>query len=133
VEVERQREAASGERREPDEHEHRSGCKPGPRDRTRDERDAEAHRQADEREQPDEAEGDETADEQPLQDPRRRTRKAILVDAEVEREEGGEEREAARVDDREPSGDERDRHGNGVHPLPDILTPRTLGENANTY
>jgi hypothetical protein len=66
------------------------------------------------------AERDQPAREQTLRHPARGGRRSPLVGAEVEGEKGGQQREAARVDDREAAGDERDRERTGADR--DLLT-----------
>jgi hypothetical protein len=63
-----------------------------------------------------EAERDQGADEQTLECAGRGRRQPLLLGAQVIGEEGGQQREAARVDDGEAACDERDRDRNGVDP-----------------
>jgi hypothetical protein len=56
-----------------------------------------------------------------LRDARRRRRQLPLVRPQVEGEEGGKQRKAARVDDREAAGNECDRDRDGVDR--DLLLP----------
>jgi len=101
--------ARAGERKQ------HAGRDTGPRDGLRHEGDAEADGQSGDREDPEKADRHERADEQPLQDPARRARQPLLVGTEVEREERGQQRKAARIDDGEAAGDECDRDRDGVH------------------
>ena len=101
---------------QPSDHERAASREPSPGNGASDRADAVTDRQPDEREETEEADRDQRANKQALQDPAGGPRQSPLVRAQVKGEEGGQQREAAGVDDGEAAGDERDRERNRADP-----------------
>jgi len=97
-------------------HERRASRESRPGNGASDRANAVADRQADKREEAEEADRNEGAHEQALQDAAGSRWQSLLVRAHIEGEEGRQQREPARVDNREAAGDERDRDRNGADP-----------------
>jgi len=116
VQVRRQAQVPPEQRQQACDRKRGPGREPRPGDRARDRPDAVADRQPYEGEGAEEANGDQGADKQTLQHAAGGRRQSLLVRAQVEGEEGRQQREPARVDNREAAGDERDRDRNGADP-----------------
>jgi hypothetical protein len=123
--AQRQPKVDAKQRDQAGEREESTGREACPGDGIRDRADAEADRQTDQGEETEEAGRNQRADEEPLQDARRRRRELLFVRAKVEGEKSRQERKATRIDNGKAAGDERDRDRNRVD--------RTLLARCSTY